>query len=242
MANRRKVLEWAGVCAIAALAGFGTPVRAAVDRARVTPPDKPMRLTRRLVRQLGPGADITLSRSWKVDFLPRAEGWLVEGDQIAVEVDAPAMFEELAKIERQRKVTEAFPIMLDTSGTIHHAQEPASKLDMQQVAAAAEQVVGRQSVGQGARDEMRLFMGELQRGAGTLISRMPDDLFFPDCKPQVEKRSLAVPGGGVGEIEMLYIAKASPDTGLLQASERRITTRFGGSELQSAEYWMLTAI
>ena len=101
----------------AALGGARVGAQVA-EAAGFRAPGEPMRLTRVLERELGDGAKVTVTRTWRVRFVAHAAGYTVEGEQIAAEVDAPPRLAVLAEVERKNPHAGPFPIALDQAGLI----------------------------------------------------------------------------------------------------------------------------
>ena len=239
-ASRRRFLEVAGAGAIAGLVALARPHHlAARDVRAITPPTGRRILTRGLERTLFDGKQIIVRRKWAIDFVPETNGWTVAGELIGVEVDVPPPLAPLANIEKNRPVSESFPIRLDGEGLILYGQGRASKLDMDQVASAASEVIA--SAGTFAIDQRaaRMFVGQLDQAANSLMSLFPQDLFFPSTEPVTDRRTMDLANGLVGEMEMRYTATADGGTGLLRTSRRLVTTRIGGESMESAELWEL---
>src|SRR5688572_7537209 len=91
--GRRALLGLAG--AAAALPLFRTGSAAAQPASRFAPPSGPMRYTRRLERELVDGARLVVSRGFAVRFVPEADGFRVDGEQVDSAVDAPAALDAL---------------------------------------------------------------------------------------------------------------------------------------------------
>lgn len=239
-ATRREVLGRSAAGAIGAILALNSqPVFAAGQRS-LTAPTRAMHLTRTITRGLVDGQSIIVARSWRVRFAAEGDGWAVTGSQEDVGVMAPSGLESLARIETNRPAREAFPIRLDCDGLI--IQEPASsrRLDMDEVARAAHQSITARGGGGDKRGQLQLFLAQLQQTSASLMSTFPQDLFFPMAKPQREKRSMELPGGLIGEMELTYAATARPISGLLDSSERMVVTRIEGEELRSSETWDLS--
>ena len=238
-AHRRDILKWSAASALGALAGFAAPLARARSRDAIVIPAAPQILTRTVTRELRDGASIVVERAWTIGFAPAAGGWRVGGCQSLVTVDAPAPLAELAEIERTRDASEAFPLLLDADGRIRRGAPPVLTLDMERVARAAESAIMARGTRPGEVQALRLFLGQLQQSASDLMSRFPDDLFFPSGETVDEAHKMEFPGGVAGEFRLRYAASADPATGLLLASERTVTTRVGDDSMNSLEHWSL---
>ena len=199
-----------------------------------------MRLTREIERQLVDGERLLVSRSWVIAFTPAlSSGWVVDGEQVAVSVDAPPALNALAKIEEQRETPEAFPIVLDQHGMIVLPGENNSSLDMHKVHLAAENIVSGRGGDLSDRTALVQFVLQLQDAANTIYSNFPRDLFFPAVEPQTRREVIALANGLEGEVEVSYAADVHAGSRLLRRSSRRIATRIAGEVLHSEERWSL---
>lgn len=240
--SRRELLGRMSAAAIATLIAMRVPVAAARESGRILIPEGEMRLVRRVTRCLGDGHSIIVEREWIVDFSSRGIGWAVDGRQQSVDVEAPERLAPIAELERRRVCTELFPLELDGGGMISENSERISPLDLDKVAAAAKGVLDEQGASSDEVKHFHRFMAQLQQSASSLISSLPADLFFPVAKPFAETRTIAMPGGQTGEIELSYKAIAHPGSGLLDSSHREVVTRVGGTEMRSSESWHMRPV
>lgn len=74
------------------------------------------------------------------------------------------------------------------------------------------------------------------------MSGLPRDLFFPQAGTRTSQQTVALEGGETGEITVVTLALTDTASGLLRTSERKVITRFGGSERVTREEWTLTAM
>lgn len=198
-------------------------------------PSAPMRLTRVLERELGDGAKVTVTRTWRVRFVAHAAGYTVEGEQIAVEVDAPPPLAALADVERKNPHAGPFPVALDKAGLIVGEQAGASSIPGLE-AAAKEYLEGATAERQA--DAMQ-YVRAVQRAGAAMTSQWPEDLFYPVTAPRRDRRTLPLPGGGSGAIDVSFAGTLSPGGRHLAAAERRIETTVKGSVRASRETWRL---
>lgn len=223
----------------------GVPVRPAIAETRgaVAVPGGEHRLERVLTRGLSDGKAIVVTRQWRCRFAALADGMRVSGEQQAVDVAAPGSLAAFAQMERARDASAMFPMALDPSGLIDPPRAAAAAagprptpqldraIDTARLLFAA--------LPDPAGSEARAFLADLARMSAEAVSVIPRDLFFPAAAATSQRRELALPGGGVGEIIVLASAVNDPASGLLVRSERRIVTRLAGSERVAAESWRL---
>ncbi|QZD90839.1 hypothetical protein K3148_05495 [Qipengyuania aurantiaca] len=232
--TRRAALQALAWCS--ASLGFGLPTVTAA-RAAVAFPKGPVRLRRELVRGLGDGAAIVVTRDWECRFILTARGARVEGRQVAVDVEAPAPLAALAEIERKREVTGLFPLEIDTRGLI--VDWPEVSGDIAQAVRQAAIAMDRKAAEQDAGADAKRYLAEIGKTAATLVSQVPRDLFFPQTGELYEQRDLPLAGGVKGSYEVTMLASTKPGRALLDHSERRIVTRVGDSSRVSRESWTI---
>lgn len=228
----------------ALLAGGGSlalaaPLRAAAMAALALPAG-PMRLGRALTRELGDGAAITVRRSWDLAIARQARGFVITGTQVSAAVDAPPSLAELARIEQQRPTQAMFPIMLSETGLIlasgNNAPAPA---DLAAALRAAEAMIAGRPQSEARRDNLRRYLAEIHRAGAGQFETLPADLFVPAGSPQRRIEEVSLPDGLTGAFEVLWEARAAPDSGWLVEGERQIITRIEALERRSREVWTL---
>ena len=240
-ADRRDILKWAGAMAIANLAGFAAAPAIAATGRSIAVPGGHMRLTRKVTRELGPHAAIVVTREWEISFAGTGDGWLVSGDMVAARVEAPPPLGALAEMEEQRAVPESFPIELDSSGLIRRSDGPLTPADLDAAAREAQRVLAANDPGGVKQGDLRIFVSQLQLSASSLITRFPQDLFFPVEGGSSETREMTLPGGVTGRFRMDYSATRQADSPLLRSSMRTVTTSAGTETMRSIEEWELRA-
>ena len=232
--TRRAALQALAWCT--ASLGFGLPA-AAATRAGVAFPNGPVRLRRELVRGLGDGAAIVVTRDWECRFILTASGARVEATQVAVDVEAPAPLAALAEIERKREVTGLFPLEIDKHGVIVDWSEASG--DIAQAIRQAAIAMDHKAAEQDAGADAKRYLAEIGKTAAALVSQVPRDLFFPQTGELYEQRDLPLAGGVKGSYEVTMLASTKPGGALLDHSERRIVTRVGDSSRVSRESWTI---
>ncbi|WP_209349044.1 hypothetical protein [Pontixanthobacter sp. CEM42] len=240
---RRDALKALG--ALSALASIDRPLSAnALQTAqKFAPPTGPMRFSRRLVRNLTDGKQIIVERTWKVLFAPAGQGFMLDGEQISVEVSAPPGLEALADLERRKREIGLFPLMLTSDGVIMgNSGSVAQKSVIDRAIELASQEVAARASSEADRKASREFLRALQSSAEKATSRLPRDLFQPQQMSAVDERTLPLPDGTKGTVLIEFSAEISAQTGLMQKASRMVTTRIGDSERTSAEKWSLGPI
>lgn len=141
--------EWRAAIHAALLAGAATVALPAAARptsaaAFAPPSESPLLLSRKVVREISGGTAIVATRRYRVTFHENGDGWVIRGDLVASEIDAPPALAAIAAIERNRPDEGLFPIYLDSSGLIVPAPAPP---DMGREAVAAAVDLARQGGG-----------------------------------------------------------------------------------------------
>ncbi len=230
------------LAALAAAPVLATAMRsqgASAQAPLFAPPKTPMRLTRTLVRHLFDGKQIVVERSWRIRFVALGRGFRVEGEQVDVNVAAPAGLEALARMEQSRSDEAMFPLTLDTHGAIVGI---AAGREDELVDRAIERARQRIAVSDETEADKRAgqrFLASLLQFSQSVLSHWPRSLFSPDREQAVIRRAIELPGEPPGEIEIRIDAARSGDTGLLLWLERQIETRAGGSSRLSEERFRL---
>ncbi|MFN2099375.1 hypothetical protein [Altererythrobacter sp. MF3-039] len=240
-ASRREVIRKGGLSAIGAIWALNAQSVLAKAGTVVNVPSGPMRLRREITRELIDGNRLTVARVWNVRFLSAANGWRVEGTQRDVEVKAPAGLESLAALERSRQTEESFPLELDSHGMIMAGPVVSRQIALDQLGQAAHSAIDSLGGAAVRHNELRAFLAQLQQASLSMMTRWPQDLFFPAGSESSEKKAMDLPGGVSGRMEIIYRAEADLTNGLLKSSERTVVTRIENEELRSSEVWKLTA-
>jgi len=233
--------KWSRRSALGSIAGLSLVGLSGLARAEevLRFPQAPMRLVRRLVRQLHDGAQIVVEREWLVSFSEHAEGIAVHGRQLRADVEAPPRIASIAEVERGRSTDHIFPILLDRLGMIVAAGTSETREDVDAAMKAAEEIIAQAAISGAEAAQHRRLLAQLQQAGSSMLDQMPRDLFFPRHLALNETRALALPDGTAGEFELAYAARTTPDAAWLDRAERRVTTRLAGSERYSSETWSL---
>ena len=236
--GRRDALSLAAMFAVLPVA-LGTTGAVAQPASRFTPPPGPMRFVRRLRRELGDGAAIVVTRQFSVLFVPVPGGWRVDGEQIAVTVDAPPVLSALARLEEQRTETGLFPLMLDANGLILSGPPGYKPKDMSQAVDEAFAWLARNRLAGSTQVAAREFAVGLATVGARLTSQIPPDLFTGRLARLERSHDLTMPDGRPGKVSVSYGSAAQSPAGLLQRAERIVTTEAGGTVRRSLEEWVL---
>jgi len=237
--DRRTLLRLAMIAAVTpAFASRATAAGTAGTR-RFAPPARPMAFTRQLVRNLVDGNRLVVSRSFAVRFAPRTTGWSVTGEQVGVAVDFPRRLASLAALERQRKEVDLFPVLLDGSGTIVGGPEPHTASELDEAVATVMREFEKIPHTASDRNEHEAFVRAVHDAGARMTSLLPIRLFAPDGQATRSERTLSLPDGGQGEIEVSFTAIADPLTGLMRQARRDIVTTIAGDSRLTREEWTL---
>ncbi|MBD3729824.1 MAG: hypothetical protein IE933_08980 [Sphingomonadales bacterium] len=240
-AARRDALRLAAGFLLAPLAISAVAARAA-GALSVALPGDPMKLARRLTRELGDGAQISLDRCWQVRFVPSGAGYRVEGRQLSAAVDAPPALAGLARIEQARRDDARFPMLLDTSGMIVGTAPATSADDVHAALIEAERMIGAARIDPGQRNDVLRMVSAIEASTIQLMGKTPPDFFVPRSGAWDETKALQLPGGLRGSVHVSFFAQAAGDSPLLHHSQRTIETTIGDSHRRSLEQWELGPI
>lgn len=178
-----------------------------------------------------------MQRAWDVRFVQQARGTVISGTQVSASVDAPPSLAELARIEQQRDTQAMFPIMLfDTGLVVASGSAPA---DLGAALRAAANMIADRPQSETQRDNLRRYRAEIHRAGSGQFETLPPDLFVPARTPQRRVEEVCLPGGLTGAFELLWEARAAPDSGWLIEGQRQIITRIEALERRSREVWRL---
>lgn len=230
----------AGVAALLPVIGSSALADVAMQaQARFAPPSIPLVLTRTLYRELSDGKQVVVTRRYAIRFSPDGDGFRVDGTLIDATVEAPPFLARLAELERQRPDTGVFPALLDESGMIRSSTvTPLDSQTRKQAMTSARTVIAEAPAPSEARRETGALLGQVANGAGG--SGWPVFLFNPGLAERVERRQMALPDGGRGEVEVRIRVQGLQPGGLPQRLERVVVTRLAGTERTSREVWTIT--
>ncbi|QUL37248.1 hypothetical protein [Erythrobacter sp. JK5] len=198
-----------------------------------------MLLSRRIERGLHDGASIAVERAWQIDFSNQGNGYAVTGRQVSARVEAPAALSALARIEESRSTDGMFPILLSASGLVVAAGRYTRDHDIDAAVREAKSVIGGWAIPADAKLMQLQYLAQLQRSAGSMLEKLPADLFFPGPAPARSVQTVDLPEGLKGEFEVTYEARRAPGGAWLEHAVRRVITRIGESERRSSEVWTM---
>ncbi|MEL7444748.1 MAG: hypothetical protein AAGK02_02925, partial [Pseudomonadota bacterium] len=223
-------------------AGIAATSVPAIAKAAMVLPSGQFRLFRRLVRGLHDGKSIIVEREWQVGFSGDGRGMAITGEQLSAKVAAPEKLAAFARLEERRSTNDMFPILLDGNGTVMVAGPYIAGDDLDAAVSLALEIIASRPIAEAEKARQKQFLAQLQQAGGSLLDKLPPDLFFPRTDFETTARPVSLPGGMAGEFELTYITTTQSETDLLASAERRIVTRIGSSERVSFEEWSLTPI
>lgn len=233
-APSRSAILLAGAAAILP-ATMLSAAAAPVPSAQFSPPQSHLRLTRTLRSPLADGREIVSRRTYEVVIVADGDGYRVDGTLVDVAVEAPPQLAPIAEIERRRPDTGLFPLRLDAEGLLVPARRPFDRSALREAAGVATEVLNRELPGGAPAGVVNGFVAALESGAGE--SRWPEDLFRPTMGRRVERRKVALPDGGSGEVEVEIVATSGEQD--YARMERKVTTALGPSKRVTREEWVL---
>ena len=201
-----------------------------------------MVLSRTVIRDLADGKQIVIKRSFRVQFVASADGFVLTGTPIAVSVEVPPVLAQLSELERRRSDSGPFPILIDSRGLIHTAANSVTadagvRQDAKQTAKGL--IQGAALPADTKRDAAQL-LGAM--AADPRTSPWPTDLFVAHDGERRQLRSVALADGSLGEIEVLLRVGKWLPCGMPAVFERIITTQLAGIRRVSREVWSLEPI
>lgn len=231
----------AGIAALGPALGPQAMFSAAAQApsAQFSPPNEPMILSRTVIRELSGGQQILVKRSFRVQFVASAAGFTLTGTPLAVSVEVPPVLARLGELERQRSDAGPFPMLLDGQGVIHPAAAgPNADAAAQEGGRrAALQLIDQTAMPAQRKQEGTQLLGQLTTDPRS--SPWPTDLFTAHQGERRQHRSVALPDGSQGEVEVLLRVDKWLPCGLPASFERVITTELGGTRRVSREVWSL---
>jgi hypothetical protein len=230
----------AGIAALAPVAGAQWMFVAAAQAPRpFSPPQSPMVLSRTVIRELSGGQQIVVKRSFRVQFVPSADGFILTGTPIDVSVQVPPMLARLGDLERQRSDLGPFPIRIDGQGLIHSSADGQSA-DMtarQSGRQLGQKMIEATPMPAERKREGTQLLGQLATDPRT--SPWPTDLFVARDGERRQHRSVALADGSQGEVEVLLKVDKWLPSGIPAQFERVVTTELAGTRRVSRELWSL---
>lgn len=196
------------------------------------------RLARTLMRELGDGAAIVVTRAWDIRIEPLREGFAVSGRQVFAEVAAPPLLDQLAAMEQAQDAGGIFPMALDAAGLIRRSGAPMGGAVLTRGIDTARSLFAALPSPE-RRGEVVTFAAKLAGLGASAVGQPPRDLFFPRSGTQLSERTVLLPGGAEGTISVTVSAKVEGKSGLLATSERRIVTMAGPGRRLSSDRWIL---
>ena len=240
--ERRKVLQM--LAAAAVIPAFASRrVAAAESMSLIAPPAGMMQFQRSVVRGLAGGENISVTRGFAIQFVRVADGFIVDGQQISVDVSAPISLSAFAELERARVETGMFPITLDPFGQIVSDEVPASRgSEILTAFDEALQRIASQPLPPGEHVELRQFIAALHQAGAMLTVTMPFDLFAPAESERTENRTVSLPTGDIGVVTSRFGSERDAQTGLMRHALREVMTEVEGDRRETTEQWQLTQI
>ena len=237
--------EWRAAIHAALLVGAATlpipAVGAFAEPAFAPPTDRPLILSRKLVRELRDGAQIVATRRYRVTFQRVVDGWEVDGALIASEIDVPPALAAIAALERHRPDEGLFPIHLDRAGRI--VSGPATAAMGREAVAGAVGAAG-QMAGTRVAAAPGGFLAQLGAAgaSGGGLTRWPAALFLPHGLSGTTEQAFKLPDGSDGSVMVTLECEAAPALATMGRARRTVVTQTAGTRRVAREEWTLEPI
>jgi hypothetical protein len=83
------------------------------------------------------------------------------------------------------------------------------------------------------------FFAWLQKAAAQIVTDVPLDLFVPPAQAEQTSRTIELPGGGSGTIEVRFWGRCSPETGMMAEATREVITSTEGTSQRIVNSWAM---
>jgi hypothetical protein len=232
-----------GIAALAPVAVLGEAAEIADPEGAFAVPERPLVLTRTWRRALPGGKEVVSRRSYAIRFRRDGDGYLVDGELVASEIDAPPALRAYAEIERTRSDAGLFPIRLDRQGRILPGDariRPASPARIEGAAVTSERIA--QSPLSEAEKAQALGLVQQVLDRGGAATSWPSDLFHPLPGASKVTKQVSLPGGSSGAVTVSTEARLTHGGGFLDRMDRVVQTDLGGDRRVVRETWTLEAL
>lgn len=236
--NRRKAVGIAGLGGLLMVAPAGL-LRAQNAPAPFQPPLGPIRFSRMLERTLYDGQALKITRHWQARFLTMGRGYMVEGQQSGVSVEAPSGLEPFADLERSRVEQALFPLTLDSAGHIMGGGKANPADLVERAAQLAMARIGMSGIDPSGLADARRFLSTLQTSAAEALAALPVDLFLPQQAEWETTRRVSLPDGSSGAIKVSFRSRLDQSGLCLAEAQREIITAIGQTSRKTSEMWQI---
>lgn len=235
MSSRTGAIWLACAAAVLPMIGLAAAADAPAPAGLFAPPDQPMVLTRTLRRPLPDGQEVITLRSYLLRFIPTSDGVRIDGNLLAVTVDAPPVLQAMADLERARPDSGMFPMWLDRRGMLLPGSPAPGGPDRTAAVDRALSRIDTLALPAPEKAQAQGFASQF-RGAGG-GTPWPRDLFRPVPGTREDRRAVSLPEGGQGSVTV--VTRTTISDALLATYTRRIVTEMGGDARVSIEEWTL---
>lgn len=233
------LLAGAGVAAVPALA---EPTSQTV--AFAPPVDRPLVLSRKVVRELNDGKSIIATRRYRITFHPVANGWEVAGVLIASEIDVPPSLAAIAAFERERPDDGLFPIHLDRSGRIVAATTVIPSAAETRAVSGALDMAGRRAepVDPAPSDGFLDQIAKAAASPGGGHTLWPETLFMPSGRSATSEQTIELDDGSRGSVQVTIESEAALVLATMGRARRTVVTMAAGTRRVAREEWTLAPL
>lgn len=202
------------------------------------PVDRPLVLSRKVVRELSDGKAIVATRRYRITFHPVADGWDVAGALIASEIDVPPSLAAIAAIERDRPDDGLFPIHLDRSGRIV-AVEPVAPSNAETTAVKRALELTATARAPAPPDGFLQQVAAMAANPGGGVTPWPEMLFVPSGLSGVSEQTIELADGSTGSVRVTLESEAARTFATMGRARRTVVTTVAGTRRVAREEWSL---
>jgi len=238
--DRRGALRLALAAAIAPTLVTRDAQAQAIPGGLIDPPALPMIYNRTVSRDLVDGKRFSVSRAFRLEFQRFSEGFMLQGQQDDVSVNAPPELAPFAELEAARDESHIFPLALNPFGLIlSRDQQVANGPVVQEAVDRTLEALREQQLEEQERTSLETLASAVHSASQRITAHMPIDLFAPAGQLRQEEQSIALPHGGQGRVTTRFEGQIDSGTGLMSAAYREIITEVGGNRRTTSEHWNL---
>lgn len=202
--------------------------------SQFAPPAHRLVLSRTLRSPLADGREIVSRRTYALSIVADGDGFRIDGEEIDCTVDAPQSLAGLAQLERTRRDAGPFPLHLDRDGMLVAEPRPLPSDALHRASDLAGRTLDQALPDPGVRLALLDLVASLTAGQQTA---WPQDLFHPAAAHRLDRRTIVLPDGTEGQVEVEVVSLPGGDEST--RVQRTVTTELGKSRRTTREEWVL---